>query len=102
MPVTRPGSSNARSGFDQVDGFQNNSANMYIAMNSGASRPPAVTGSITSDSRGMPTMEKPPPNAPFMKQIRNTPAKATRIVASVSSGPMVTGEAITSSPGQDR
>src|SRR5580765_3014557 len=33
----------------------------------------------------MPTMENPPPNAPFMKQIRNTPAKATRIVAAVSS-----------------
>ena len=49
-------------------------------MNSGARRPPAVTGSITIDNSGMPTMENPPPNAPFMKQIRNTPAKATRIV----------------------
>jgi hypothetical protein len=54
-------------------------------MNNGASRPPAVTGSITSDSRGMPTMANPPPNAPFMKQIRNTPAKAIRIVVVVSS-----------------
>jgi hypothetical protein len=54
-------------------------------MNNGASRPPAVTGSITSDSIGMPTTAKPPPNAPFMKQIRKTPAKATRIVAVVSS-----------------
>src|ERR1700760_47154 len=93
MPVTSPGSSSARSGFDQVDGFQNSNANISIAMNSGASRPPAVTGSMTSDSKGMPTMEKPPPNAPFMKQIRNTPAKAMRIVASVSSA----GAAITSS-----
>src|SRR5262249_14361944 len=39
----------------------------------------------TIDSSGMPTIENPPPNAPFMKQIRNTPAKATRIVATVSS-----------------
>src|SRR5262249_13104686 len=54
-------------------------------MNKGASRPPALTGSITIDNSGMPTMENPPPNAPFMKQIRNTPAKATRIVATVSS-----------------
>jgi hypothetical protein len=54
-------------------------------MNNGARRPPAVTGSITSDNSGMPTMENPPPNAPFMKQIRNTPAKATRTVVTVSS-----------------
>src|SRR5215468_11059936 len=54
-------------------------------MNNGARRPPAVTGSITIDNSGMPTMENPPPNAPFIKQIRNTPAKATRIVATVSS-----------------
>src|SRR5215475_8425460 len=54
-------------------------------MNKGASRPPAVTGSITIDNSGMPTMENPPPNAPFMKQIRKTPEKATRIVATVSS-----------------
>src|ERR1700743_2926935 len=54
-------------------------------MNNGASRPPAVTGSITIDSKGMPTMENPPPKAPFMKQIRKTPAKATRIVVAVSS-----------------
>src|SRR5205085_10103953 len=54
-------------------------------MKSGASRPPAVTGSITIDSNGMPTMAKPPPNAPRMKLIRNTPARATRIVATVSS-----------------
>src|SRR5712672_1655364 len=54
-------------------------------MNNGARSPPAVTGSITSDSSGMPTMENPPPNAPFMKQIRDTPAKATRIVAAVNS-----------------
>ena len=32
-----------------------------------------MTGSITNDNSGMPTMENPPPNAPFMKQIRNTP-----------------------------
>src|ERR1700757_2556236 len=54
-------------------------------MNNGASRPPAVTGSITSDNKGMPTMENPPPNAPFMKQIRKTPPKAIRIVVVVSS-----------------
>src|SRR5262245_27833086 len=54
-------------------------------MNNGASRPPAVTGSITSDNSGMPTMAKPPPNAPFMKAIKNTPANATRIVAIVNS-----------------
>src|ERR1043165_8100143 len=54
-------------------------------MNSGARRPPAVTGSITIDNSGMPTMENPPPNEPFMKQIRKTPAKATRIVAAVNS-----------------
>ena len=47
--------------------------------------PPAVTGYITTDNSGMPIMENPPPNAPFMKQIRNTPAKATRIVAAVNS-----------------
>src|SRR5689334_1705567 len=56
-----------------------------MAMNKGASRPPAMTGSITIDNNGMPSMEKPPPNAPFMKQIRKTPAKATRIVLAVSS-----------------
>ncbi|MGX1392108.1 hypothetical protein AB7M70_001517 [Bradyrhizobium japonicum] len=54
-------------------------------MKSGASRPPAVTGSITHDSNGMPTMEKPPPNAPFMKQIRKTPEKAMITVATVKS-----------------
>src|SRR5258705_12584421 len=54
-------------------------------MNNGARRPPAVTGSITIESSGMPTMENPPPNAPFMKQIRNTPANAIRIVVTVSS-----------------
>src|SRR5580704_16743833 len=54
-------------------------------MNRGASKPPAVTGSITVDSSGMPTMAKPPPKAPFMKQIRKTPTKATRMVAAVSS-----------------
>src|ERR1700742_3905871 len=54
-------------------------------MNKGASRPPAVTGSITIDNSGIPTMENPPPNAPFMKQIRKTPAKATRMVVAVSS-----------------
>src|ERR1700682_3436813 len=54
-------------------------------MNNGARRPPAVTGSITIDSRGMPTMENPPPKAPFMKQIRKTPAKTIRIVVAVSS-----------------
>src|SRR5882672_5417997 len=54
-------------------------------MNNGARRPPAVTGSITIDNSGMTTIENPPPNAPFMKQIRNTPAKVTRTVATVSS-----------------
>src|SRR5262249_18128910 len=54
-------------------------------MNSGASRPPAVTGSITRDSSGMPTMAKPPPKAPFMKQIRKTAAKAMRMVVGFSS-----------------
>ena len=44
-----------------------------------------MTGSITIDNSGMPTIENPPPNAPFMKQIRNTPAKVTRIVVTVSS-----------------
>jgi hypothetical protein len=39
-------------------------------------------------------MENPPPNAPFMKQIRNTPAKAIRIVAAVRCGPIVVEEAI--------
>src|ERR1700733_14949778 len=53
-------------------------------MNKGASKPPAVTGSITIDNSGMPTMENPPPNAPFMKQIRNTPAKVTKNVSNVS------------------
>src|SRR5258708_22173483 len=54
-------------------------------MNNGARRPPAVTGSMTNDNSGMPTMENPPPNEPFMKQIRNTPAKAIRIVGAVNS-----------------
>src|ERR1700733_2967006 len=54
-------------------------------MNKGASKPPAVTGSITIDNSGMPTIENPPPNAPFMKQIRNTPVKAIKIVGTVSS-----------------
>jgi hypothetical protein len=40
---------------------------------------------MTIDNSGMPTMAKPPPNAPFIKLIRKTPAKATRIVAAVSS-----------------
>ena len=44
-----------------------------------------MTGSITIDNSGIPTIENPPPNAPFMKQIRNTPAKVTRIVVTVSS-----------------
>src|ERR1700688_4100147 len=85
MPVTSPGRSRTRSGFDHVEGFQYSSANRSIAMNKGASRPPAVTGSITIDNNGMPTMENPPPKAPFMKQIRNTPAKADRIVVAVNS-----------------
>ena len=44
-------------------------------------------------------MENPPPNAPFMKQISDTPAKATRIVAAVN----CTAEAsiITASLGRD-
>src|SRR5271154_350283 len=58
-------------------------------MNNGARRPPAVTGSITNDNSGMPTMENPPPNAPFMKQIRNTPAKAINTVGTVSSGAII-------------
>src|SRR5215472_14921643 len=53
-------------------------------MNKGASRPPAVTGSIMIDNSGMPAMENPPPDAPFMKQIRNKPAKATSIVETVT------------------
>src|SRR5580693_1763641 len=85
MPTTSPGRSRTRSGFDHVEGFQYSSAKRSIAMNKGASRPPAVTGSITIDNNGMPTMENPPPNAPFMKQIRKTPAKATMIVVTVSS-----------------
>ena len=44
-----------------------------------------MTGSITTDNNGMPIMENPPPNAPFMKQIRNTPANTMRIVAGVTS-----------------
>src|SRR6185295_889172 len=68
-----------------VEGFQYSSANRSIAMNNGARRPPAVTGSITNDNSGMPTMENPPPNAPFMKQIRNTPANAIKTVVAVSS-----------------
>ena len=56
-----------------------------MATNKGASSPPAVMGSITSDSNGIPTIAKPPPKAPFMKQIRNTPAKVARRVATVRS-----------------
>ncbi len=48
-----------------------------MTTNSGASSAPAAIGSIASESSGMPTMAKPPPNAPFMKAIRNTPANAT-------------------------
>ncbi|BBU31994.1 hypothetical protein BTHE68_57280 (plasmid) [Burkholderia sp. THE68] len=86
MPVTSPGRSARRSGFDHVEGFQYRSANKSIAMNRGASNPPAVTGSITNDNSGIPMIEKPPPKAPFMKEIRNTPEKAIRMVATVSSG----------------
>ena len=67
-------------------------------MNKGASSPPAVTGSITIDNSGMPTMENPPPNAPFMKQIRKTPAKTTTIVMAVKSAEE--DIVITSSPGR--
>jgi hypothetical protein len=55
------------------------------ARHEAASSPHAVTGSITRDSNGIPMMEKPPPNAPFIMQIRKTPAKATRIVVIVNS-----------------
>ncbi|MFY9953001.1 hypothetical protein [Bradyrhizobium sp.] len=36
---------------------------------------------MTIDNSGMPTMAKPPPKAPFIKAIKNTPAKARTIVA---------------------
>ena len=45
----------------------------------------------------VPKMAKPPPNAPFEKQIR-TPAKATRTVATVSSG-AAEAAIVISSPG---
>ena len=62
----------------------------------GASSAPAAIGSIASESRGMPTMAKPPPNAPFMKAIRNTPESA---IASVKSpGMSDTADAITGAP----
>src|ERR1700709_158573 len=99
MPASSPGNSSTRSGFDHVEGLQESSANKSIAMNHGASRPPAVAGSITNDSSGMPTMENPPPNAPFMKQISDTPAKATRMVAAVNCNPG--SSIITFSPGRD-
>jgi len=49
--------------------------------NSGASKAPAESGSMTIDNSGMPTMAKPPPKAPFIKAIKNTPAKARTMVA---------------------
>src|SRR5690349_21118540 len=54
-------------------------------MNSGARKAPAVSGSITIDSSGMPMIAKPPPNPPFMKAIRKVAASATTMVKNVSS-----------------
>src|SRR5262245_20035446 len=51
----------------------------------GASSAPAAIGSIASAMNGMPTIAKPPPNAPFMDVIRKT-AKATTASAIGSSG----------------
>src|SRR6266702_5756292 len=97
MPVTSPGKSSTRSGFDQVDGFQYRNANRSIAMNNGENKPPAVTGSITNDKSGIPMMENPPPKAPFINEITNTPVKATRIVTNVSSGVIKADESIMAS-----
>ena len=67
-----------------------------MTTNKGASSAPAAIGSIASESSGMPTMAKPPPNAPFMKAIRNTPESA---IASVKSpGKSDTADAITGAP----
>src|SRR5262245_42575483 len=60
-----------------------------MATNSGASRAPAVRGSLTSGRRGIPTMAKPPPNAPRMKAIRKTAARLTMIAAALSSMSML-------------
>jgi hypothetical protein len=56
-----------------------------MATNNGASKAPAVSGSMTTDSKGIPIIAKPPPKAPFMKAMKKTPASAIRIVAMFSS-----------------
>ena len=60
-------------------------------MNSGASTAPAVIGSMTSDSSGMPMIANPPPKAPCMKAIRNMPRAATRIDSGSGMGRRVKG-----------
>jgi hypothetical protein len=67
-----------------------------MTTNKGASSAPAVIGSIASESSGMPTMANPPPNAPFMKAIRNTPESA--IASGKSPGKSDTAGAITGAP----
>lgn len=47
-------------------------------------QPPALIGSMTSERSGMPIMEKPLPNAPFIDQISKMPANAMKIVVAVS------------------
>jgi hypothetical protein len=49
-------------------------------MKVGASSAPAVMGSMTSASIGMPMIAKPPPNAPFMKVVKYTASIETRMV----------------------
>src|SRR6185295_11969836 len=85
MPAISAGRRTLRSGFDQVDGLQYHRANRSMATNNGASNAPAVKGSITSESKGMPMIAKPPPKAPFMNAMRKTPARASRTVAAPSS-----------------
>ncbi len=52
-----------------------------MTTSSGASKAPAVSGSMASASTGIPTVAAPPPNAPFMKAMMKTPQSAAAMAA---------------------
>jgi hypothetical protein len=78
MPASSPGTSQARSGFDQVFGPKELSANTSMKVTSGATTIAASIGDMTSESIGTPTIASPPPKAPLLSDMTKTAESPTR------------------------